>query len=230
MARSGRRRSRRFDVRDVEGSFVIRIDVRVVNLSVAGMSIETRNTLIVGRGYSFRIRQGERQVDVEGRVMWCALTRSERRGEDLEPVFRAGIQFEDVHDATGAELQRLIESSALLDPGAQVLGRFVAAFGAAVDVDRQSPFEVKQLSLSGMLVDADWAPLHDEVIPFEVNLGPASLAGHGRVAYVQGYQADGGVRRFRLGIEFSLISDRARERLAAYISALVTADADAGSA
>lgn len=230
MTRSGRRRSRRFDVRDVEGSFVIRIDVKVTNLSLAGMAIETRNTLIVGRPYSFRVRQGERQVDVDGRVMWCVLARAEPRGQDQEPVFRAGIQFEDVHDATGAELQRLIEESALLDPGAQVIGRFVAAFGAAVDLDRQSPFEVKQLSLSGMLVDADWAPRRDEVVPFEVSLGPASFTGHGRAAFVQGYDAADGSRRYRLGLEFTLISDRARERLARYISALVAADADAGSA
>ena len=58
------------------------------------MAIETRNTLIVGRCYSFRIRQGDQQVDVEGRVMWCVLVRSERHGQDREPVFRAGIQFE----------------------------------------------------------------------------------------------------------------------------------------
>jgi hypothetical protein len=194
------------------------------------MSIETRNSLIVGRNYSFRIRQGECQVDVEGRVMWCVLARSERRGEDLEPVFRAGIQFEDVHDATGAELQRLIESSALLDPGAQVLGRFVAAFGGAVDLDQQSTFEVKQLSLSGMLVDSDWVPRHGDVIPFEVGLGDLVFAGQGRVAYTQGYETEDGSRRCQLGLEFVLISDRARERLARYISALVTADADASTA
>jgi hypothetical protein len=221
MGRSGRRRSRRFDVLDVEGSFVIRVDVRVINLSVAGMAIETHNTLIVGRRYEFRVVQGEQQIEVGGRVMWCALDSNQRRGEEVEPVFRAGIQFEEVHDAHTLALQKLIESSAAFDPGSPLLGRFAAVLGGAVGIAEQAWFEVRKLSLSGMLVDTEWAPRRNEVVPFEAHLGDSVFSGRGRVAYIERYESDDGSTRFRLGVEFTLMSDRCRDLLDHYIATLI---------
>lgn len=230
MRRTGRRRSRRFDVLDVEGSFVVRVDVKVINLSVAGMAIETHNTLIVGRCYEFRVVQGEQHIDVGGRVMWCVLDSNQRRGEELEPVFRAGVQFEEVHDEQTLTLQKLIESSAAFDPGSPLLGRFVAVLGGAIGIDEQAWFEVKKLSLSGMLVDTEWAPRRNEVIPFEATLGELVISGHGRVAYIERYTSDDGSVRYRLGIEFTILSDRSRALLERYIATLMSESHQVGTA
>ena len=221
MRRTGRRRSRRFDVLDVEGSFVVRVEVKVINLSVVGMAIETRNTLIVGRRYQFRVVQGEQQIDVGGRVVWCVLDSNQRRGEELEPIFRAGVQFEDVHDAETIALQRLIDCSMAFDPGSPLLGRFVAALGGTIGVDEQASFEVCKLSMSGMLVDTDWAPRRNEVVPFEAHLGDSVFNGRGRVAYIERYQGDDGSIRYRLGIEFTMLSDRCRDLLDRHIAHLI---------
>lgn len=221
MRRTGRRRSRRFDVLDVEGSFVLRVEVKVINLSVAGMAIVTHNTLIVGRRYEFRVVQGGQQIDVGGRVMWCVLDSNQRRGEDLEPVFRAGVQFEDVHDAQTLALQKLIESSAAFHPGSPLLGRFVAALGGTIGLDERASFEVRKLSLSGMLVDAECAPRRNEVVPFEAHLGDSVFSGRGRVAYIERYHGDDGSLRYRLGLEFTMMSDRCRDLLDQYIALLI---------
>jgi len=217
-------------VLDVEGSFEVRVDVKVTNLSVAGMAIETRNTLIVGRSYAFRVAQGGKHIDVGGRVMWCVLDSRKRRGDEFEPVFRAGVQFEDVHDRQTLALQKLIDSSAAFDPGAPLHGKFVAAIGGTLAVDEQVSFVVKKLSLSGMLVDTDWAPRKNEVVPFEAVLGEFLVAGHGRVAYIERYDSDDGSSRCRLGIEFTLLSDRSHARLETYISALMAKSIRAGNA
>jgi hypothetical protein len=221
MTRQGRRRSRRYDVLDVEGSFEIRIDVKVTNLSVAGMAIETRNTLIVGRQYAFRVLQAGLQVDVPGRVMWCVLGSTQRLGSEVEPVFRAGIQFEDVVSEQTLALQRLLEASAAFEPGTPLLGRFVASVAGTLDGDQQADFEVKKVSMSGMLVDTDWAPRKDEVVPFEASLGDVVVTGHGRIAYIERYEADDGTARCRLGLEFTILSDRSRAGLERYIAALI---------
>ena len=230
MKKTGRRRSPRFDVLDVEGSFEVRVDVKVTNLSVAGMAIETRNTLIVGRCYSFRVVQGERQVDVGGRVMWCVLDSRERRGDEFEPVFRAGVQFEEVHDQQTLALQRLIDSSAAFDPGTPLHGKFTTAIGGTLAVDEQVSFVVKKLSLSGMLIDTDWAPRKNEVVPFEAVLGEFVVAGHGRIAYIERYESGDGSARCRLGMEFTLLSDRSHARLEQYIAALMSQSIRAGNA
>ena len=91
MDRSSRRRFCRYDVKGVEGAFVVRIDVTVINLSAAGMAIETDNTLVVGRQYAFRIRQDGLEVDVSGRVMWCVLGKSRRASGEISanpPAYR----------------------------------------------------------------------------------------------------------------------------------------------
>jgi hypothetical protein len=230
MDRSGRRREPRFDVADIDGSFVVQIDVKVTNLSLAGMAIETQNTLIVGRRYAFRIRQNDVELDVSGRVMWCVLDAAERVGDDVTPTFRAGIQFEDVLGAKVLQLQKLIEASAIFDAGNEVVGRFVAAFGGSIGIDEQTPFSVKKISLAGMLVDTDRTPRRHEVIPFEARLGDFIFTGHGRVAYIEPYEDDLGAERFRLGIEFTLVSDRARANLERYILALIACDDKQASA
>lgn len=221
MTRSGRRRSRRYDVLDVEGSFEVRIDAKVTNLSIVGMAIETRNTLIVGRQYSFRVAQGSLQVDVAGRVIWCVLGSTQRKGDELEPVFRAGIQFEDVLSEKTLALQKLIEASVVVDPGVPLVGRFGDAVEGLVDAEQDAGFEVKKISLSGMLCDTDWAPRRNEVVPFEACLGDIVVTGHGRVAYIERYQSNDGTTRYRLGVEFTLLSDRSKARLARYIANLM---------
>ena len=72
-----------------------------------------------------------------------------------------------------------------------------------------------------MLVDTDWAPRRNEVIPFEANLGPVALTGHGRVAYIERYQSSNGTTRYRLGVEFTLLSDASRTKLGKYIANLM---------
>jgi len=227
--RTGRRRNPRFDVLDVEGSFEVRVDVKVTNLSVAGMAIETHSTLIVGRGYAFRVAHGERNIDVSGRVMWCVLE-PPRSGAERAPVFRAGVQFEDVHGRQASALQELIDSSAAFDPGTPLQGRFVAVIGGTLDIGEQVSFVVRKLSLSGMLVDTEWTPRKNEVVPFEAALGGAVVAGHGRVAYIERYETGDGSARCRLGIEFTLLSDRSREELEAYIARLMAQSLKDGTA
>lgn len=220
MDRSGRRRYRRYDVKGVDGAFVVRINVNVINLSAAGMAIETDNSLVVGRTYSFRINQNERDLDISGRVIWCVLGKTKRSGGGFSPIFRAGVQFEDVLSEQTLELQRMIESSALVDPGAQILGRFVFDVSGVVESASQAQFEVKKISLSGMLVDADSRPQQDDVIPFEVVLGGRPFGGHGRIAYIDPYPREGDPR-YRIGVEFTLLSVVARETLQDFIGSLI---------
>jgi hypothetical protein len=223
MDRSGRRRHRRFDVEDLKGSFVVRVEIAVTNLSVAGMAIDTRNTLVVGRRYTFRIMENGSPVDVSGTVMWCVLgSATPAAGGDVIPTFRAGIRFEDVFDQQTLKLQRLIERSGVLDAGDQVSGRFRPDVPATVDVGSCGLFEVKKISRSGMLADSDWKPRPNELVPFEITLGDDLLTGHGRIAYIEGYEADDGGQRYHLGVEFDRLPAEASALLARFIGELVS--------
>lgn len=230
MDDASRRRYRRYDVEGVDGNFVVRVDVNVINLSVAGMAIETKNTLIVGRPYSFVIGDENKSLEVEGRVMWCVLGKTERANGETAPVFRAGIQFKDVLSEGMFGVQNLIKSSAILVPDNRVFGRFTADLGGVIDPEKQAPFEVKRVSLSGMLIETDLSPRKDEVVPFEARLGDFRFTGHGRVAYIADYEDQLGNTRFNLGIEFALLSERSRIGLEAYLDSLIESDLREGTA
>jgi hypothetical protein len=65
---------------------------RVLDLSRAGMAIETQETLRPGQSYELTLTIGEHVETLEARVLWCRLcgTRPIEDG-DIAPVYRAGI-------------------------------------------------------------------------------------------------------------------------------------------
>jgi hypothetical protein len=86
-----RRQTLRFDGSGVELNSY-RLQGRVLNLSLTGIAIETRDQILVGGEYSLRLTCGALNADVTGRVQWCKMkgTRGAANG-DIHPVFHAGL-------------------------------------------------------------------------------------------------------------------------------------------
>lgn len=71
------------------------IDCRLVDLSPAGLGIETDVGLRLGVPYPFRLRDGAQTLATEAVVRWCRLVRNEPFEGGLRPVYRAGVSFVD---------------------------------------------------------------------------------------------------------------------------------------
>jgi len=216
-----RRRDRRFEVLDVVGSLVLKAEVRVVNLSVAGMAVETNQPMTAGQHCVVGVGRAGQRVDFSGRVVWCELD-PDRDGEGgFDRVFRAGVRFEEVHDGQAVSLQRLIETSASFEPGRPLPGKFVAADGRAVGTGVQGSFEIRRLSLSGMIVETDLALRHGEAVAFEARLDDALFSGRGLVERVEPSQVVGDCSRFLVGLAFRTLSNRSRDILDNHVARLV---------
>jgi hypothetical protein len=58
----------------------------------------------------------------------------------------------------------------------------------------------------------------------ETSLGTSIVSGRGRIAYIERHESSDGAERFHLGVEFTLLSDRSRDRLEGYIVTLIAMD------
>jgi hypothetical protein len=221
------RRHPRYQVEDVEGTFLFNIEVHVLNMSVAGMAVATSHSLQVGRSYSFKIEQSDQQVELFGTVAWCVLRgtrRASEEEEDVLPVYHAGVRFDDVLTERAQEIRSLIEQSAVIDVNPRIFGRFRIGRDASVTLDSQVPFEVRKISLSGMLVESLLIADLNTVFPLEMNLANGLFSCQGRVAFVEPPEGSDTEFRARLGIEFIDMTPESASRLENYIAFLVNAE------
>ena len=97
-----RRRVERRSIPGIEATLRAPGDVKVVDVSLYGMSIEAVGELDVGRTVCLEVRHGKHRANVEVAVRWRSVFRVERARHALLPVCRAGVEFVDVHrDASG---------------------------------------------------------------------------------------------------------------------------------
>jgi len=213
-----KRRHRRYDVEGVQGRLRLSMDATILNLSVDGMALETHSWLSVGRKYSFKLRRDEHgDIPLTGEVVWCNLVRTARdeRGETL-PVYRAGVKFDDVLSETAQEVRSFIEKKAVvrLDT-TRLFGRFrVPDQGADVALDQS--FEVRRMSFSGMLIEADFVPDLEARFRIELRAGEDPVRVGVRVAHVKELEDPDGTRA-AIGVEFLDLTPEAREALATLI-------------
>lgn len=91
-----RRRFQRARIPGIHGSQNLPGDIRVLDLSLGGMAMETRAELEPGQRCFLELRHENHTVSVEAEVRWSSAFRVEREPDALRPVFRVGVSFVDI--------------------------------------------------------------------------------------------------------------------------------------
>ena len=109
---TGREARHRARVRTADLQLIRPVLGSVVDISPLGMGIRSSNPLEVGRFYSLLVRRGLRVKRMNGRVAWCALTKTDliATGTSL-PVYRAGIEIEHLEPSAWRFLGAEVRSS-----------------------------------------------------------------------------------------------------------------------
>lgn len=219
MAGSGQRRHKRYEVHDVRGSLLFRTQVKVRNLSVSGLALETAERLQLGRSYSIHLAGNDDSVDVHGTIRWCHLASARPRpGGEPHAVYEAGLAFEDVFTERAKGLLGFLEHHVVLSPHERLTGRFRAEALLPAEIEARYDFEVLKLSLSGMLVRTPLEASLGSRFSLELSLRDELVPLAGRVAYVQREEADKGEVATQLGMEFVDLTNESREVISGYIS------------
>jgi Tfp pilus assembly protein PilZ len=220
MGRNNTRRYPRYEVQNVEGTFLYNLQAEILNMSVGGMALETRKALEIKRVYMFTIHKGDETVRIPGRVAWCVLRRTEHISDtEVVPIYHAGIQFDNVLTEQARSLLHVIEESALLDVNQRLYGRFIPSDETRVTIDSEVEFSVIKISLCGMLIETViWAEVED-IFPMEIQLPDRRINFHGRIAFVGAPpKRENAAKAVHLGVEFLELNNDERQALEQYIA------------
>ncbi|MBI5639500.1 MAG: PilZ domain-containing protein [Nitrospirae bacterium] len=226
------RRHKRVPVDDIEltGKMMFATEVRVIDISVGGISLKADRRLNIGCEYSLKIEDSGRLITIKGIVVWSSMsgTRQGPKG-DVIPIYTAGLKFTNVLSDRISELIHFIEDHKI-DGELRLSGlRFNIDDPERAILNIPADYKVKEISLSGMLIESAQALEIDSRHPMEIFVPEDSQVKFtGRVASCLLIEKDG-PEHFDIGIEFSDMHEKDRERLKGLIRFLRSLDKNSSS-
>jgi len=217
------RRHPRYEIRGIGGTLRCDVNARVLNLSLDGMALETSAWLHVGQSYRLKIGAGDDVLRINGKVTWCHLT-GRRKGEGGGAAYEAGIHFEEALSDKGRHLLSFVRRAGEVGLSQRLLGRFKLRREEAVDVAFEHRFEVRRVSLSGLLLEADLLLEEDTRYVLELETPAGAFSPTVRVRSVEQASGDGGQPTFHIGVEFIDLADSDRAVVQELIEHQMTAD------
>lgn len=218
-----KRRHKRYVVDRIFGNLLYSTEVNIVNLSIDGAAIETTKRLELNREYPFKIRYKGTLLNLKGLVVWSVLSQSEKKDSgEVIPVYKAGLKFTELLDEKTKILLKFIEESKVKSTEKRLIGiriKIAESENKNIKIDFPYRYDVKKISLSGMLVEIEH--------PFELNarhhmelfLNKDVLNIVGRIAYCDKNTSNEDTK-YDIGIEFVDMSDNDKVLLKEFIDTL----------
>jgi hypothetical protein len=218
---SEKRRYKRYIVDGIHGNVLYLSDLNVLNISIEGAAIETTKRLDVNREYTFRITYKDTVLNLRGRVVWAVLSCREKKGvKEIIPVYRAGIMFTDTLIEKTNALLNFIEDNKIKALEKRVGGvRFKIADSQSVKINYPHKYEVKKISLSGMLIETEYPLDLDSHYDMELYLNENILNVVGRTAHCKKINSYD-LTKYSIGIEFIKIPENDMKVLKDFLTSL----------
>lgn len=136
---------------------------------------------------------------------------------DIVPVYDAGIAFDEVLTDKAEELLEFMEKNIVLSPRQRIAGRFKIESEDPLTLESDSDFQVREVSVSGMKIEADVALKPETALELEMRLGRWKFVTQARIIYMAEIDVQDGSLRYRMGVEFLETSPKQRQKLEKYI-------------
>lgn len=221
MPKENKRRNKGYFVNGVQGNVLYPSDLNIINISIDGAAIETKKRLELNREYSFKVKYKDSFLHLEGLVVWSILSQTEKRDSgEIIPVYKTGIRFTNILNERANMLLKFIEENRIKTYEKRFGGiRVKIASSEDVKIDLPCKYEVKKISLSGMLIETE-SPFEINVkheMEFLVNDHTVNIIG--KVSNCIKIVSED-VDKYEIGIEFIEMSDKDKEILKSFIDAL----------
>jgi hypothetical protein len=215
-----KRRHDRFHTDNVHGKFSYSVRASVLNLSLGGLAVRTDTQLNIGRKYRFQLGNPTDAVGLTGSVRWCRMSGTEKLASgDIVPVYEAGISLDDVLTDKAEELLQFMEHNVTLDLKRRVAGRFKIEPSGPVVLSSDSEYLVKQISISGMMIESEVSLKPDTEFELEMRLGRHKFSTPARIIYISEVTLEDEGLIYRMGVEFVKTSPKMKEVLESFIRA-----------
>lgn len=230
-----RRRHKRYTLAsfDIHSDMTFATDVKLLDISLGGVSLKADMRLNMGREYIVKIKAKDKVINIRGEVIWSSLCdHSEARDGQVIPIYKAGLKFTHVSDEKLSELGEFMETyDREVDRSLSLCQLFDQRLfrRLKLDVPESATIlydyegcKVKALSLAGMLIESDFPLEIEDKIPMKLILTEdKSITFQGRIASC--LPAAGAVpRRYNVGVGFLEMSETDKNVLEAFIRLLDT--------
>ncbi|MGE5174570.1 MAG: PilZ domain-containing protein [Betaproteobacteria bacterium] len=224
-----KRRHTRFklDLVELDGNMFLIDDVEILDISLGGVSLKVDRGLNIGKEYLITLAEKGKSVDVKGIVVHSAIkgTEVQTNGERVT-IHTARLKFKEGQAAKIARVLNSIqqlekeEAPAAAAPDRRLHVRFQFTIPLETVLSHSAQFTVKNIGLSGMLIQSDQALEINNLIPMGLSLNaddPVNIIG--RIVTCQMNKGDGRAL-YEMGVEFSDFTDKGRTLLKKFIDDL----------
>ena len=215
---------------EINGKMLLARYVKINNISIGGVSLQTERMLRIGSEYTLRIEGRGRVLSVSGIIVWSLLGESISDSEgNIVPLYTSGMKFNDGSSEKEKEIVDFLEAHKRdadrqvdinkRDDGRLYVRIYIEDPEKAV-LHFQENYKVKNLNLGGMLIESDHALEIDSKLPMEMTLpDDGSIMFLGRVAYCRLMEQED-IVHFDIGIEFVDMPEQSGMKLREFIRLL----------
>jgi hypothetical protein len=212
----------RLDMLHVNGRLSFATEVTLFNIGMGGVSLKADQRLNVGGKYVIKLEVGGKLLPLKGVVVWSKLSESRRgNGGEVVPLYTAGMQFVDLSEEKVAGLLSFIKHHCREEipaGGRRQHVRFKIKAGESI-LSFPVDYDVRTMSVGGMLIESDYAMEIEDTIPIELSLQHNSPVNFpGRVVFCRMTE----LGRHESGIEFLDLTDEHKKVIAAFCDYLAT--------
>lgn len=201
-----RRHFKRFTIEhaDVNCKMHLMQDVRILDVSMGGVSISLNHNLAIGDEYLLKIDHDGHIFSVNGDIMWVEESESlEIEDGEVVSVFKAGMSFKEIFTEKGDMLAKLIEEKAHSDKERRrVRGVRVKLKKPEAAINLMGEYNVVEISFGGMQLKANRKLKENMEYKMSMVIPEANKPLHfvGRIASCK--PLEGSEKAFKTGIEF----------------------------
>jgi len=223
------RRHKRYylDLYDVKGKMSLSDKVEILDISLGGLAFKADRRLNPGREYMITLQDKGKTLNVTGIIVRSELNGIEARddGESVS-IYAAGMQFKDGSEDQVADfLKSIVQNQKETAPmrGERRLNvRFQITDLNENILSYPAHFNVKTISLSGMLIQADQALGIESNVPMELSLNDGTPVNFiGRIVSCH-MKENKGQTHYDIGSEFADLTDKDKTLLQTFIDQLAT--------
>lgn len=219
-----KRKYKRFtlDVLEVNGMMLRATNVKVIDISLGGISIKVDRRLNIGTDYLLKLSDRREVLSLKGTVIRSLLIESKKTASgDLIPIYQTGLAFSGLTEKDTTLLDNLIERYRVDTSPVPQERRCTVRFNIETQekalLQYPENFKVRQISLGGMLIDSDHKMETNSKTPMQLfsdNVRPIRFIG--RVVFCRVLEQSRPTL-YAAGIEFLDLTERGRELLASFI-------------
>lgn len=230
-----RRRYKRFILNDLEvnGKMISATEIRVVDISISGISLKLNKRLNIGCDYPLKL-EGKSTVSLKGTVVWCSLVDARKISDgETMPIYAGGLQFKNISAAETTNLLKFIEDHKIeelrVTGGTRLNVRFHITDPKEAILNYSASYKVKMISLGGMLIEC----MQDLDVGSRLSMellihDDTSFTFLGRVASCR-TACEEDRKSYDIGIEFLDLTDKDREILSSIIDSGSIPDSESGN-